>query len=173
LDVRPRKVSDQLELLRVVIDESRDGVRLFDSNGRVLHENDVAREMLSEHVSDAVRDICRSAIESGARKQAQLNGYSLCALPLPSEITNEQIGMLTIWPRSHALDVGGLRERFGFSVREAEVAILLAARRTDAEIAKELGISWHTVRSHIERIFELLGCHNRREAARLLAHAVT
>jgi ATP/maltotriose-dependent transcriptional regulator MalT len=48
---------------------------------------------------------------------------------------------------------------------KAEVAVLLADRRTDAEIAAALGISWHTVRSHVERIFRALQCHTRREAA--------
>ena len=62
-------------------------------------------------------------------------------------------------------DAESLRVRFGISRREAEVAVLLADRRTDAEIAAALGISWHTVRSHVERIFRALGCNTRREAA--------
>ena len=147
-------------------------MRLFDNSGRLLHQNDVAREMLTEHVSDAVKDVCLSALTLGIRRHAQLNGFMMSAVPLPSGVIDEPIGMLTVWPRSRSLDIAGLRGRFGFSVREAEVAILIAERRTDAEIAKELGISWHTVRSHVERIFEVLGCHGRREAAaRLLTHS--
>ena len=168
--MRPRKSSDHLELLKAIIDESRDGVRLFDSSGSVLHQNSVAREMLSENVAPIVREVCLSAIELGVKRQAQLNGFMMSAVPLPSSFTDEPIGMLTIWPRPSSLDVAELRERFGFSAREAEVATFLVERCTDAEIAKELGISWHTVRSHVERIFELLDCHSRREAAaRLLA----
>lgn len=166
--MRPRKPSHHLELLKAIIEESRDGVRLFDSRGSVLHENSVAREMLSGNVADVVRDVCLSALQIGAKRQAQLNGFMMSAVPLPPGVMDEPIGMLTVWPRPHQLDVAELRERFRFSVREAEVAILLADRRTDAEIAEELGISWHTVRSHIERIFELLGCHSRRDAAKRL-----
>ena len=145
-------------------------MRLFDSTGSVLHQNGIAREMLSDGAADIVRDVCLSAIDLGVKREAQLNGFMMSAVPLPSGVMDEPVGMLTVWPRPHTLDVAGLRQRFGFSVREAEVALLLSERRTDAEIAKELGISWHTVRSHIERIFELLGCHSRREAARLLTH---
>ena len=151
--------------MKAVIDESRDGVRLFDSTGAVLHQNVAARDMLSEKVSGVVKEVCVSAMEQGSKRQVQLNGFMMSAVPLPPGALAEPVGILTVWPRSHSLDVAGLRERFGFSSREAEVALLLAARRTDAEIAEALGISWHTVRSHIERIFELLGCHNRREVA--------
>jgi DNA-binding CsgD family transcriptional regulator len=165
LDVRSPEPSDHLELVKAIIDESRDAVRLFDSRGELLHQNAVAREMLSPDVADAVRDICRSAIDLGVKREAQLNGFMMSAIPLPSRIMAEPIGMLTVRARSHSLSAQALRERFGFSARESEVALLLAERRTDAEIAKALGISWHTVRSHIERIFELLGCHTRREAA--------
>ena len=65
----------------------------------------------------------------------------------------------------NARDETSLRSRFGFSRRESQVAALLAERRTDAEIASALGISWHTVRSHVERVFRILECRNRREAA--------
>lgn len=124
--------------------------------------------MLSENVGDVVRDVCVSAVNLGVKREAHLNGFMMSAVPLPPHLTDEPIGMLTVWHRADSLDVAGLRERFGFSAREADVALLLAARRTDAEIATELGISWHTVRSHIERIFELLKCHTRREAAERL-----
>jgi DNA-binding CsgD family transcriptional regulator len=168
LDVPPRKSPDYRELLKAIIDESRDAVRLFDSSGSVIHQNSVARELLSENVALTVREVCLSAIKLGLKRETQVNGFMMSAIPLPSGVGDEPIGMVTVWPRSHSLDVAALRERFGFSVREAEVAILLAERRTDSEIAKQLGISWHTVRSHIERIFDLLGCHSRREAAERL-----
>ena len=66
----------------------------------------------------------------------------------------------------HALpNAEAIQARLGLTHRQAEVAVLLADRRTDSEIAAELGISWHTVRSHVDRIFRALHCRTRREAA--------
>ena len=47
--------------------------------------------------------------------------------------------------------------------RQAEIAGLLAARLSDIEIAERLGISWHTVRSHVDRVFEALRVRSRAE----------
>jgi DNA-binding CsgD family transcriptional regulator len=73
--------------------------------------------------------------------------------------------IVTIQARSSVQNEHALRTRFGFTRRESQVAALLAQRRTDSEIAAALGISWHTVRSHVERVFTILGSRNRREAA--------
>lgn len=51
------------------------------------------------------------------------------------------------------------------SDREAEIVRLLAAGRTNSEIAGELFISLATVKTHISRIFDKLGVDNRTAAA--------
>lgn len=45
----------------------------------------------------------------------------------------------------------------GLTPRQAEVAVLLAARRTNREIAAALSISVHTARHHVEAVLERLG----------------
>lgn len=50
------------------------------------------------------------------------------------------------------------------TAREQEVLAQLATGRTNAEIARELGISERTVRFHIENLFGRLGVENRVEA---------
>ena len=45
--------------------------------------------------------------------------------------------------------------------REYEISILLAAGRNDAEIGAELGLSVHTVRTHISHIFSKLNISRR------------
>ena len=51
------------------------------------------------------------------------------------------------------------------SARELEVLRLLAAAKSNPEIAEELAISIHTVIRHVNHIFAKLGVANRTEAA--------
>jgi len=51
--------------------------------------------------------------------------------------------------------------------REREVVRLVAAGRTDAEIAQELGIATSTVRSHLDRIGQKTGARRRPALVRL------
>lgn len=169
------KRKDRLAIAKALADESRDGVILFDADGRVLHQNATAAALLSEaalraELARALETTCVAVLGAGERQQFALNGLAMAAAPLPSGETAKPIGVLTMWARPAMPSGVDLRERFGFTPREAEVALLLTERRTDAEIASALGISWHTVRSHIERIFSVLGCHTRREAAARLRH---
>lgn len=62
----------------------------------------------------------------------------------------------------------GIRRRFGLTRRQAEVALLLAQRLTNPEIAEAFCISEHTVRSHVEAVMSKLGVHDRREIAATL-----
>jgi DNA-binding CsgD family transcriptional regulator len=55
-----------------------------------------------------------------------------------------------------------LRDRFGLTPREAEVAILLAEGHTNAIIAERLFLSPHTIRRHIESVFAKVGVNSRK-----------
>ena len=57
------------------------------------------------------------------------------------------------------------------SAREAEVLLLLEQHHATDEIAGELGISEHTVRSHVKSVLGKLGVSSRREAIEALAVA--
>jgi two-component system nitrate/nitrite response regulator NarL len=59
----------------------------------------------------------------------------------------------------------------GLSRRELEVARLGAEGLTAAEIAAQLIISPKTVTTHMRRIYERLGVHNRAGLTRALADA--
>ena len=169
--MQPRGRIDELAVVKAVADESRDGVILFDADGKALHRNEIASTLLAESELTDERElesICAMAMRLGEKRSLNLNGFSMTVAPLPADTTAQRIGLLTIWRRPHELTSTLLREKLGFSPREAEIALLLSERKTDAEIAHALGISWHTVRSHIERIFTVLGCHTRRDVAKLL-----
>jgi DNA-binding NarL/FixJ family response regulator len=55
----------------------------------------------------------------------------------------------------------------GLTGRERSVLALAAAGMTDKEIAEDLVLSLHTVKSHMRNILTKLQVSNRREAARL------
>jgi DNA-binding CsgD family transcriptional regulator len=56
-----------------------------------------------------------------------------------------------------------LRAAFRLTPSEARVAMLLAARRTNREIAAELGVTEHTARRHTEKVLLKLNVHRRHD----------
>lgn len=53
----------------------------------------------------------------------------------------------------------------GLTPREAEVLCLIAAGKSNREVAETLYISFHTVSSHVRNILAKIGAANRTEAA--------
>lgn len=64
-------------------------------------------------------------------------------------------------PRLPSVDE--LRRRFGLTAREAEVALMLAERKSNKEIARELLVTEHTARRHTERVLQKLGINSRTD----------
>jgi DNA-binding CsgD family transcriptional regulator len=60
---------------------------------------------------------------------------------------------------------GLLVERFGLTPREAEIGLLLAEGLSNQAIATRLGLSAHTVRHHVERLFDKLDVRSRKALA--------
>ncbi|HEY4844719.1 MAG TPA: LuxR C-terminal-related transcriptional regulator [Candidatus Dormibacteraeota bacterium] len=52
----------------------------------------------------------------------------------------------------------------GFSPRQAEIVALIAGGLEDKEIARQLGVSVTTVRTHLQRLYRNIGVHNRSVA---------
>ena len=61
-----------------------------------------------------------------------------------------------------------LERDFELTPREAQVCVLLAAGRNDAQIAGSLGISYWTVRTHLRKVFIKFDVANRVELTRAL-----
>lgn len=64
-----------------------------------------------------------------------------------------------------------LRRAHGLTPKEARVARLLAARRSNEEIACELFISSHTARHHTESVLQKLGVRSRAQVHAALVDA--
>jgi DNA-binding NarL/FixJ family response regulator len=58
-----------------------------------------------------------------------------------------------------------LRARYALTRREVQVARLLARGRTNAEIARTLGLSAATARHYTEHVLAKLGVHSRAQVA--------
>jgi DNA-binding CsgD family transcriptional regulator len=64
-----------------------------------------------------------------------------------------------------------LRRRFSFTRSEAEIALLLAHGLSYGEIAERLGVSYHTVNTHIKAIHQKAGVSTTGRLLALLYHA--
>lgn len=96
---------------------------------------------------------------SGAEVVAAVQAAAAGRTPLDARIAGRVVaGLPDAEPRS-------LRERFpDLTAREAEVLRLMAAGRTNPEIAAELVLGVSTIKSHVNAIFAKLGVADRRAA---------
>jgi DNA-binding CsgD family transcriptional regulator len=62
-----------------------------------------------------------------------------------------------------------LTRRFNLTPQEARVAILLAERRSNSDVAARLGISVHTARHHTERVLAKLEIHSRHDVRKAIS----
>lgn len=77
--------------------------------------------------------------------------------------TDEQCTSIVVVERGGPPSARMLREAFGLTRREADVAVLLVDRLSNREIAARLVISTHTVRRHVEKVLAKLDIHSRTE----------
>jgi ATP/maltotriose-dependent transcriptional regulator MalT len=62
----------------------------------------------------------------------------------------------------------GLATQFGLSLRELEVALLIAQGLSNREIASTVRVSTHTARHHTQHVLGKLGVRSRSRAAALI-----
>lgn len=138
-------------------------------------------------VWQAITRVARAALRDGAAGDGGteplrgrigtsdgLDGWEVRAQPLLQAVHGQPVVIVAIERVPASLDsveyaeIDELRDRFGLSPRQAEVATLLARRFTDKEIAQRLGISRHTARRHAELVMIRLRVHSRAEVGDLL-----
>lgn len=66
-----------------------------------------------------------------------------------------------------------IRNQFGFTAREARVALCLARRRSNAEIARALHISPHTARRHTENVMTKMNLRSRFAVQQAIQAAIS
>jgi len=133
---RIRQAAPATKVILITIDESRGAISEAIQAG-------VSGYLLKDASPDALVDAAKNAIEGNAVIHPQLTKTFIEEVRL-----GEGEG-----PRAAPL-----------SKREREILQKVADGSTTRQVATELGISPHTVKTHLERIFEKLGANDRAQA---------
>ena len=133
---RIRQAAPATKVILITIDESRGAISEAIQAG-------VSGYLLKDASPDALVDAAKNAIEGNAVIHPQLTKTFIEEVRL-----GEGDG-----PRAAPL-----------SKREREILQKVADGSTTRQVATELGISPHTVKTHLERIFEKLGANDRAQA---------
>jgi DNA-binding NarL/FixJ family response regulator len=123
------------KIILITIDESRGAISQAIQAG-------VSGYLLKDASADALVDAARNAIEGNAVIHPQLTRTFI-----------EEVRMGD--PSSDTTPL---------SKREREILQRVADGATTKQVASDLGISPHTVKTHLERIFEKLGANDRAQA---------
>ena len=70
---------------------------------------------------------------------------------------------------SAGINIEKLRSIYGLTTREAQIAVEIAHGKTDQEIAATLVVSFSTIRTHVNHVFEKLGVRNRTSLVHLIS----
>jgi DNA-binding NarL/FixJ family response regulator len=132
---RIKDAAPETKVILITVDESRGAVSEAIQAG-------VSGYLLKDATPDALVDAARNAIEGNAVIHPQLTKTFI-----------EEARSAGDEPRSTPL-----------SKREREILQKVADGATTRQVASELGISPHTVKTHLERIFEKLGANDRAQA---------
>ncbi|MFJ9768756.1 LuxR C-terminal-related transcriptional regulator [Streptomyces erythrochromogenes] len=73
-----------------------------------------------------------------------------------------------IQPSSPEHVIGILMDAYGLTLREQQVAQLVTYGMSDTDISRRLGISPHTVRDHLKKVFDKTGTNSRGRLLQLL-----
>ena len=143
-----------------VLEESDAGLVLLDSLWRIEHATPEALRLLSAYFRDyrsrLPEEVARWLVE---QRQAPS--------PEPLRVEGEEQS-LVVHLVGGALLLEEERVAPPLTEREREILELVAAGKTNAEIAEAIWIAPGTVRKHLENVYEKLGVHSRTAAVATL-----
>ena len=154
---------DEIELLALRRREERGAAKGSQVGGREAAELGKAE---SESETDRPREReeeDRAPREDSLRPEASESLHGEDAAPAP-----DAHGAEATYRDRFSKQMAAVRESFGLSAREAEVAELIARGNTVAHIAELLFVSENTVRTHSKRIYVKLDIHKRQELIELV-----
>jgi DNA-binding NarL/FixJ family response regulator len=136
---RIREAAPNTKVILITIDESRGAVA-------EAIQADVSGYLLKDASPDALVDAAKNAVEGNAVIHPQLT---------KTFIEEARMGEGSS---------SGDQKTPALSKREREILQKVADGATTRQVATDLGISPHTVKTHLERIFEKLGANDRAQA---------
>lgn len=150
--------------------------------GRCLHQTPALTALLAdvgpdacERLDGALAEAARSAVWGWEAGRSALDVPTASGTwHIRATVADERtlgpgpVALVAVEPARPAATADALRARWGLTRQEGRVACLLAARRTNAEIAAALSVSVHTARHHVERVMEKLGVSSRRDVERVM-----
>lgn len=174
---RWRRLVTSLDLLEEGVAVYRAGTERYRNRSlrRTLAAEDGREELISE-IGHCARRLLRSLRAAQPLEELEEvstvvttedNRYRIAASHLYGGAAGTPATLLVVvQPATPSLpDEAQLRERYGLTVRQAEVALLLAHGRSNREIAEGLEISPHTARHHAQRVLEKIGAASRKALA--------
>jgi DNA-binding CsgD family transcriptional regulator len=167
------------------LDAAGVAVQMSDLDGRVLHRTPMLTRTLAanpqreqvaariEQVTEALIQQARGAVDpregrlDAVHDTVRTRGgpYRVCGtLVRQGLVASREVVLVTLRRKAAALvPLHRMEDRFDLTPRQAEVAQLLAQRKTNREIAEALCISPHTARHHTEAVLEKLSLHSRTD----------
>lgn len=179
------RTAQQLNVRRSVLlrtcDASDTPILVVDRLGKAIHRTPALTALLN---ADPESETVESAIQRVARRFVRGNGgadtpdappvavvktahscYRVYGVRSTRDLAEVGAAALILVKPSRApiTTLKGLQDRFDLTPRQAEVAQLLARRKTNPEIADALCISPHTARHHTEAVLQKLDISSRRD----------
>jgi DNA-binding CsgD family transcriptional regulator len=171
--------------LRDLLDELGAALRVSDLDGQTLHRTpalvralraDPERDRLEAALDRVTQQLVRhmrgtaaphERIDAPVRRSVatRVARYRISGTIIRRGAMGPQEVVLVTLDRARpaAWPLDALENRFDLTPRQAEVAQLLAQRKTNREIAEALCISRHTARHHTEAVLRKLGIQTRTE----------
>jgi len=191
--VRTRIVAgrEQTALTRLV-DALGEGAALYSSDGTVLHQNFALTQMMAEDpergrlwrtMSAAAREAGHArvladradrvaAVGREVRQDVRIAGgrHRVRARVLASSTAHAPglVAVLVDRAAAESTRAVTLQKQFGLTDRELDVTHLLSMGKSNADIARALGISPYTARHHTESVLSKLGVRSRAEVPRVV-----
>lgn len=193
-----RSYHQQVALLRGALDTTTSAVLLFDRHGSIVYANPRADNLLSRQTQDGlvvevgertstplVTYLCSKVDHVATSKPhdepwtgtlALSDGSLLACEILRVEVaspatTTGVLALLQPVPALSKLCLESFCVRHRLSPREEDVVTLLLEGLTTVDMADRLGISAHTVRDHLKRLYRKTGARSRSELLSLVSTA--
>jgi DNA-binding CsgD family transcriptional regulator/PAS domain-containing protein len=84
-----------------------------------------------------------------------------------SQIEDERTLVVIDWPKTKTVPIGeNVRSRFGLTISELRVLLLLIDGRSITSVATDLGVSQNTIKTHIARMFDKTGTNRQQDLIR-------